>query len=421
MPAQVEISTPEVIIAPGDEELLEVRVRNLGSNTDTFSIAATGAGQSWAIVDPALVTLFPGAEQTVLLALRPPRRAAIPAGDVTMTIRVVPHNDPDEVATADVIVHILAFDERRLSFVQPVARARERAHYDLIVENDGNTRATCRLTAIDPTNRVAARFDPPSVAVEPGGREAVRVRISARRQRFAGQPLPHLFSVRATEEGHATAYASATFLQSALIPEKLGRRFILLCLLAGAVAGIWFGLLKPEVERIAEEAASEAVDARVAPLEAALATTPSSSIPAAVATTDPPADAAAPEPVEGVPWDQHWDITAPQNATTQTQNVIVDPGMQLQVTDVLWSNEALDNGTLSLLRNGDVVFEWALGSQPNFPSAFRNPIVVGAGGNLALRLKCDIPGDNTSTQCAVSFTMLGSQQPEAGSVASQGG
>ena len=41
-------------------------------------------------------------------------------------------------------------------------RGRQRATYDLVVENDGNTRATCRLSVVDSSNRLGARFDPPA-------------------------------------------------------------------------------------------------------------------------------------------------------------------------------------------------------------------------------------------------------------------
>jgi hypothetical protein len=265
MPAKVEISAPEIIVAPGSEEVLEARLRNLGAATETFTIGTVGPAQGWTVVDPPLVTLFPGAEQTLRLSLRPPRSSAITAGEMTTTLRVVPHEEPDEVAVADVLVRILAFDERQLSIVQPVVRGRERAVFDAVLENNGNTRAACRLSLVDPTSRLGARFEPPSVAVEPGSREVVRIRVAARQQRYIGQPLPHLVTIKATEDGHAPCQASATFLQAAMVPEKLGRRLITATLVIGAGAAAWFGLLKPAVDRAAEKAATKAAEERRGP------------------------------------------------------------------------------------------------------------------------------------------------------------
>ncbi len=407
MPAKVEISAPEVIVAPGSEEVLEAHVRNLGAVTDTFSVAPSGPGQGWTVVDPPLVTLFPGAEQTLRVSFRPPRSSTITAGEMTMTLRVVPQGDPDDVTTADALVRILAFDDRRLSIVQPVVRGRERAVFDIVVENDGNTRSTSRLSIVDPTNRVGARFEPPSVAVEPGGREVVRARVSARRQRFAGQPLPHLITVRATEEGHVTAQASSTFLQAALIPERIGRRLIALALLVGLGAATWFGVLRPAVDRAAEEAATVVVDERVAALQLELGQAPATS------TTVPAEGAAIAD--AGESWDRQWTINAIQGDTSQTEPITVGDGRVLRITDVFWSNEAQDTGSVTLLRDGKVVLQWGLGSNRNWAQAFRNALEVDAGGNVAIQLVCVAPGDPTSTGCEVSFTLAGADAPAEGS------
>jgi len=405
MPAKVEISASEVIVAPGSEEVLEAHIRNLGAVTDTFSVTPSGPGQGWTVVDPPLVTLFPGAEQTLRVSFRPPRSSAITAGEMTMTLRVVPQGDPDDVTTADALVRILAFDDRRLSIVQPVVRGRERAVFDIVVENDGNTRSASRLSIVDPTNRVGARFEPPSVAVEPGGREVVRARVSARRQRLAGQPLPHLITVRAIEEGHATPQATATFLQAALIPERIGRRFIALALLGGVIVATWFGVLRPAVDRAADRAAVTAADQRVAVLQAELGQTPATS------TTAPEEGAVVPE--SGESWDRQWTLTAVQGDTSQTEPITVGDGRVLRISDVFWSNEAQDTGNVTLLRDGKVVLQWGLGSNRNWAQAFRNALEVDAGGNVAIQLVCVSPGDPTLTGCEVSFTLAGTDAPEA--------
>jgi P pilus assembly chaperone PapD len=402
VPAEVEIDTTEVIVAPGGEEVVEARLRNLGAVTDTFSLAVVGSGQGWTVIDPPLVTLFPGAEQTVRISMRPPRSSAVSAGESTMTLRVVPHGDPDDISMADVVVRILSFDDRRVSFLQPVGRGRERALFDLVLENDGNTRATCRLSLVDDSRRLAARFDPPAVAVEPGGREVVRVRIAARRTRMTGQPQPHLFSVKAVEDGHPTAQASATFLQAALIPERLGRWVIGAALLVGAAALAWVGLVKPAVDDAAEQAATRVVNERVAALEAEQPVTPDTTI------VTPDGEVLV---SNGVPWDEQWTVSAAQGDFTQSSAVTVDPGRVVRLTDVFWSNEAQDTGTLSLLRDGEVVLQWGLGSNRNWAQAFRNGIEVTAGGNLAVQLECDSPGDPTATTCQVAFTLFGVDEP----------
>jgi hypothetical protein len=205
----------------------------------------------------------------------------------------------------------------------------------------------------------------------------VRVRVSARKQRFAGQPQPLIFTVKATEDGHPSAQASATFLQAALLPERIGRWLIGLALLIGLGALAWFALLKPAVEDTAEDAARAAVVSAVPTTEDAPPTNTNVTVTTAPATGEPVSN-------DGVPWDHQWAVEATQGEVTQSESETVDVGRVLRLSDVFWSNEAQDSGTVTLLRDGEVVLQFALGSNRNWSQALRNGVEVPAGSNLAV-------------------------------------
>ena len=73
------------------------------------------------------------------------------------------------------------FDDCRIVALQPIQRARRRATYEFMVENHGNTVASCRLHLIDSSDRVDGDFDPPAVGVAPGAASLVRLKARAHR------------------------------------------------------------------------------------------------------------------------------------------------------------------------------------------------------------------------------------------------
>ncbi len=175
MPAAAELTNIDVIVAPGDEAQVELRVRNLGNLTETFSFVPTGIAQGWTVVEPPTLTLFPGEVGTAEVVLRPPRSAAVSAGRSPFGVRIVPAGAPDEVAHADASVTVLAYDERSLSIAQPVLRGRRRAEFDVVIENRGNIQASLRLGIRQDARKMSGRFTPPSIGVDPGQSEAVRL------------------------------------------------------------------------------------------------------------------------------------------------------------------------------------------------------------------------------------------------------
>ncbi|MEZ5215150.1 MAG: hypothetical protein R2715_00835 [Ilumatobacteraceae bacterium] len=141
MPASGQMSPSEVVVVPGGEELLELTVRNLGGEPESFGLVANGFLQGWTVIDPSTISLPPGGESVVRVAVRPPRRWAVPAGSSLLTIRIVSHRVDEAVAIAESTVTVLTFDDRRFGLAQPVQRARRRADFDVVLENDGNSRA----------------------------------------------------------------------------------------------------------------------------------------------------------------------------------------------------------------------------------------------------------------------------------------
>src|SRR2546421_9889858 len=98
MGAAAGLEDSEVAVAPGIESEVELRVRNTGSVLDEFSFSPIGMAQGWISVEPASVSLFPGAEEEVRIRFRPPRLPTTLAGASPFAVKAVPREDPESTA-----------------------------------------------------------------------------------------------------------------------------------------------------------------------------------------------------------------------------------------------------------------------------------------------------------------------------------
>src|SRR5437763_15944223 len=76
MAATATLASKAVTVTPGGEAVTEVRVRNSGTVVDQFTLEVLGDASAWAIVEPAIVPLFPGAEAVGRITFKPPKSAS---------------------------------------------------------------------------------------------------------------------------------------------------------------------------------------------------------------------------------------------------------------------------------------------------------------------------------------------------------
>jgi hypothetical protein len=402
---RAELADAEIVIAPGGEAVRFLRVRNIGDDTASASLLPAGPAQGWTIIDPPTVTLHPGAEETVRLLLRPPRSPLVAAGPSPFTVRVVSHENPDETVVVDSIVTVLGYDDRRIYLAQPVQKARRGAVYDVVVENAGNIRATCRLGFAEITGRLSATIDPPSVSVDPGMRAVVRARVRARRWQWRRADRTVPFRIVAAQDQHAMVETEGALLQTRVVPERTGRLVAGLAGLAGAAAVAWLAVVQPAIDRAVERAVADRV--AEAPAVTMAPGTPGGEDPTAVngGTTAPTSVVAPAEPVR-TPFDLRLKTTAAV-ASTEVTTYTMPEGGRVQIKDIYIQNPNGDIGRVALLRNGDVLFETALENFRDQTFPYVSGYVFAPGDNLGLQLTCSGAGSGASGQCEVAASFVG--------------
>ena len=236
--------------------------------------------------------------------------------------------------------------------LQPALRARRTAVYEMMLENQGNTQASCRLHLLDPTGRVDGDFDPPAVGVEPGASSLIRLKVHANRLQWERRSRTVQFTIDADQPGCPTASAPVTFVQASMVPERLFSRLLALLVTAAALGGLWFGMVKPAIRNAADDAVAEQLPAAIS----------STSVVAApvISNDSVPATTSVPQAVnEGTLFSK---LLAPAAPAGQTASVTVDvpAGSTFQLTDFALQNPDKDAGLAVLLNGSTEIYKLSL-------------------------------------------------------------
>ena len=405
---QVWFAQDEISIRPGESTSLSLAVENVGDTTESYIIIPAGLTAAWTTVTRPNITLFAGSRDVVEVIVRPPAIHSTTAGPTALAARVIPQGSPDDAVVAETIATVQAFDDRRITTLQPVQRGRRRATFEFMVENHGNNLASCRLHLIDASNRVDGSFDPPAVGVAPGAANLVRLNLRAERSLFRRSERQLNFEIEATEQDHAPATGQATLIQSPTVTSGSAWRTLALAVGVAAIVLAWFGVVRPELR----DAAERAVDDRIDDLGAV----PIASVPVVVETSTPDEPVDTPTAIvavdEGRP--VSYRIAVDVGITQErSESVSVPPDSQFLLTDIVLQNPNGDLGTAQLLRNADILYEWDLGSM-NSANEFQprvSPLPFEPGDNLVLAVDCQVAGQTTGTGCEVSALLGGRLVP----------
>ena len=406
MSVQAWFSNEDIEIDPGSSITLQLSVQNLGDATESYTIVPSGLTADWVTVDRGSVTLFGGSLDVIDVTIAPPKLPSTTAGPTVTGVRIIPSGAPDDTIVAETTLGVQSFDDRRITPLQPVIRARRRATYEFMVENHGNGLASCRVRLVDPSERVDGNFDPPAVGVAPGGASLVRLKAKAKRGIFRRATRTLGFEVEAEQQGHEPTATSLALVQPPTLSLAAVGKALAVAALVGAAVGAWFGVIKPEIR----DAASDRVDERLARFDAAVDEI------AAESNVDSPVDTlvdgAADDDDQSTPEAGEPDFfrlaVAPAALATEDSVFTVPDGILFDLTDIRIENANNDTGRARLLINGDEAFVWSLANirgqlfEPSLTQIRLQP-----QDNLTFEVRCDAVGDPATGTCAVALNVGG--------------
>lgn len=404
---QVWLSHDDTDLAPGETLTLQLTVHNLGETTESYTVVPAGFAASWTTVGQGNLTLRGGSQEVLDVIVSPPAISTTSAGPTSIAVRIIPLGFSDDAVVAESTVTVAPFDDCRLVALQSVQRARRRATYEFMVENHGNTMASCRLHLIDLSDRMDGDFDPPAVGVAPGAASLVQLRAKARRGGFRRATRILEFEVEAARQGSPPAATSLTFVQSAAIPGRAIAQLAGILALTAAVVLGWLGVVKPAIEK----AARDQVDERVTEFEVQSEPGDEPLVTTSVVETDAGGEESDDQGSSGEqttpPLSFRLPVAAPLTQVLD-QTFMIPEGAVFDMTDVRVENQYGDLGIATLLVNDEQTFIWSL--QNIRGSHFEpriTPIRLQPGDNVTFSVRCDEIGDASRSTCSNAVNISG--------------
>ncbi|MEO5901218.1 MAG: hypothetical protein ABIR68_13990 [Ilumatobacteraceae bacterium] len=433
MTVQMWFVEGDVEIAPGTTTVLQLIVVNSGEETETFRLTVAGLAAPWTTLQPPIITVLAGSQAEIGVAILPPRLPSTAAGATVMTLRAIAQDRADVAAETTIAITVAPVHDRRLTLLQPAQRTRRWATFEMTLENRGNTHASCRMRLLDPSGRLEADFDPPSVGVDPGATSLVRARVRANGRQWQRRSRTLAFRVEAEQQGTAAAIADGTLVQVPVVPERLLGRVIATLLVAAVLVAGWFGVIKPAIRDAADDAVRDRLPAAPAsvtttvqtvdpvptldPTDPTATTLPPTSDGLSPVDTTPPTGATTPTTTvpgatttvaaaaAGSTVAERLSVEVPPGQTLTT-NYVVPAGSVFRLTDVWLQNPNFDVGTATLLRGDQALNTWLLSTTAFAPVALVTPVEVPAGGQLVFSVTCVSVGTTAAPSGACSAALF---------------
>jgi hypothetical protein len=430
VPAVVALEGADnLTVEPGQTTTCQLSLANTGSIVEQFTMMMVGDPAPWTTADPPVVSLFPGARQTVTIIFAPPREPTTPAGPVHFGVKVIPSNQPEESVTEEGAITVGSFTDIGAELVPRITTGRLAGRQKLAIDSRGNTPIPIVLSAVDASDALKFRLAPNRVTAAPGSAAFMRIRVAPRQRFWKGPNQQKPYQVHVEPEGERPLLLDGGYTQKAVLPKWLLPALAILA----AAALLWFFVLRPSVKNAAVNAAENAQKAALASQQqqtaaaqaaanqaksqnaqtaAALAaaqrqldalqgtpapTTTTSTTVAKVVAAAPPATVPAttvPPPVTG-PTDGRLAVVAAPGSSAVSAAPAVASGSTLQLTNIVIQNASGSAGTAHVQRvlpnNGgtqDLLVE-NLGTLTDQEYMFNTAIVFSHGQVLQLRVDCN--------------------------------
>jgi len=381
-----------VAVDPGGEVVVALTVRNSGSVVDQFAVEVLGDAGPWATADPPTLSLFPGAQETTRITFRPPRLPSTPAGSVRFGAMVRSREDPDGSTVEEGTLEVGGFLAPSAELAPRTSHGSRTGRHDVALDNRGNLPLQAALEGLDPDRRIRFEFDPPALAVEPGGVGFARLLVKPARAFWRGPAVtrPFQVAIRPDAPGSVPLVVDGSYLQESILPPWFLRALIALAaLLIGAVL-LWVLVLQPQIQSTAAETLR---DFGFTPKPGSAADggggggggeTPSPAPSDSLNVTPPPGGGQ----------------TQVDGRLDTTANAVSPNAGTLYVTDLVFSNPTGASGDLTLERRTSSgtapLLVLRLENFRDLDLHFVTPITVRTGETLALVANCTPPTTPTT-------------------------
>lgn len=408
-------------MVPGVAAQCRVTVANRGSVVEAYTLTPVGDLAAYAVIEPAVLSLYPDAEGSATVTITVPQEAVVQAGDVPFGVLVEPKEHPADTAVPEALVHVEPFSDVSAELTPRTSHGSRVGRHTVSIDNRGNQPVTVELTGKDPDAVMELRFSPSTLEVQPGAAAFAKVKARPLDRIWRGTSKTRQFSIvvtqvaRGSQPGATITKVDGMMVQDPILPSWTGKAIVGALAAAALLTGLWFAVLRPSVESaaqnavekplaaikketaVAKEVAVKAEEkAQVAQQQSNNTQNGQNNKDKAQTERDKQAVAAAAAAV-GTPFAQRWPLSAKAGASDQA-TYIVPAGKMLRITDVNFESQG-STGMLDLRKNKD-----SLGGVAT--QYFRNiqdyryiaPLaVLQPGDKVVVHLDCTAPAPGATT------------------------
>lgn len=376
--------------APGGTAALSLHLQN---NTDTermVTLRPDGGLAGQTMLQTETIYLDPHEHFEVPVIVD--ANGSLHAGAHSCVIEII---DADETSNAEAFVDIDTTEAWSARLEPQRSKSASAGRHKVAVENSGNVSVMVELAASSFSADAVTEIAAPAVNIEPGQTAKVECRVDPHTRFWNGPIVEHPFTLEVTGNNGERTELEGIFEQGPrvrpwFLPAAVG---MVGALLLGTAA--WFLLLKPSVENIAREEATELDTVQQADLDDRV-------------TAIQAAAAEAAELPLGDPTDLRLSVDAAP-ATTSTEEFDFDAsgaGRILSISDVIFQNPTGAIGRVELLRDGEVLLDQEMANFRDLDFHLVAPFRIDSGSSIALRVTCETPGPGTD-ECEAAATVIG--------------
>lgn len=378
-----------IAASPGQAAALSLHLQNNTAIERVVTLRVGGALAAQTVLQTETIYLDPNEHFEVPVIVD--ANSSLVAGPHSCVIEVA---GDDETTSAAATVDIDATASWTARLVPEQSSSPTAGRHKVALDNLGNVPITIEVTTTTEAD-VVAEIAAPTINIDSGKSANVELRIAPHSRFWSGPAIEHPFAVSMIGSDNEQWTLDGLYTQGPRVRPWFGPALagMVGALLLGTLA--WFLLLKPAVEDIAREEATEldalqqdALDDQVAAIEAA-------------------AEEASQLPL-GQPTDLRLAVQAGPG-TTATESFDFDQsggGRVLSVSDVIFQNPTGAVGRLELLRDGEVLLDQEMANFRDLDFHLVAPFQFDSGSTISLRVTCQTPGPGT-TSCEASATTAG--------------
>jgi hypothetical protein len=378
MGASAKLDHGSLRVDPGGEVRGQITVRNSGTVVDQFSLEVLGDAAGWATLEPASLSLFPGAEGSAAFIIRPPRLWSTRPGTMAIGIRAASKEDPAGSAVEEGTLEVGSFTETSAEISPRTSHGRFGATHEVLLDNRGNLPVEAAVAGSDEDRQLRFATTPPSTIVDPGSAGVARLRVRPTKRFWRGPARTRRFQVAVEPVGGTPIKLEGAFLHDAILPSWIFPALAALLALAILALFFWFAFLRPAVENAAGQKAAQVLSSAGIPV-------PSAGPPSSSGGGAP---SPGPKPSGGGGGSTPTGPGPTDGRLTPATPITIAAGQTLHITDLIFGNPQGASGSLDLVRNGTILLDLRLDNFRDLDYHFVTPIQVGAGETLQLNASC---------------------------------